>query len=221
MEKLTLTQEYTLCLLHKKMSSKSTLYSGKYLGYIVLSSFSELLISEKIEVDNKENIIPKSSFEIHTEYLNILYKDIQKTKPKTLKKWLEHYLLCSSAKEIVESVINGLVGNGYVFTESKRFFIKQTVYKTNISIIENIIKTLRTELLSKNKISAETAILAVLLQHSNILSDYLSENERKIQKIRIEELMKSNIGEKVSYIDHTLDKLNAIILLITSSGSNF
>jgi len=222
MKNLSFTQEYTLCLLDKEKKNKDVLYEGKYPGCIAISSFLELLLSGKIDLDEKKKVILKGSAQNDIEYLNIVCKDISDSKTKTLKKWMEYYLLGVSSKPIkaiVNATIESLIDNGCVSIEKKNGLFKEhIIYNVENSQVEYIIEKLRAELLEDGKITLETVILTTLMQQSDILKEYFSKHENELVKIRIEEIKKSDIWAKASIIQEILDELYTILLVALLPG---
>lgn len=222
MKNLTVCQEYTLCLLNKVKKNNGNLYEGKYPGCIALAAIFELFLSEKIALDDKQKVIIKNPIDSDVEYLNVIYADLSNEKPKTLKKWMEHYLAGYSnkpIKRIVESVIDSLDKKECLNLEIKNGFLKDKIlFNTNMSDVNHIIEKLRAELLESGTMMAETVILASLMHQSGILVDYFSKHEVDQLKTRIDEIKKSDNWATTSLVKQVVDELDTVLIITVIAG---
>ncbi|GMQ57720.1 GPP34 family phosphoprotein [Vallitalea sediminicola] len=218
MKELSMVEEYSLCVIANKNKTKVLYSDYKYSACIVAGAFSELIMEGTIKNDDKGKVVIEKEQNNYSGYLELIYNEINKQKPKTLKKWIENYSFTFSSKPIkslTEKITESLIDKECIQLETKKGMLKEhSVLNIDKKKVDNIIEKIRAEFLEEGELTDETIILTALMLRTNMLKKYFSKYENGKLKERIKQIKTNPIG---SLVKKVLDQIDAIIIVAAIS----
>lgn len=214
MKNLSVAEQYALCVLNEK-ESKSILCSNEYAVCIIASSLWQLISYKAIKQDENKRLIVNGKFNNTKTYLKYIYDDIALKNSRKVNELVEDYIFntsVSNLKNIINSLVEGLIERGYVRLEKHDgLFKEKTMYIGNEKVINDIVKKIREDVLEEQNINVDTMILVSMLFWTHSYKEYFSKHEIKQLKEKLERIKDA---KEYLFIKELLDDIQSILLSI-------
>ena len=148
-------------------------------------------------------------------YLVSVYEFVKAKQPVKIEKVIEHYGHTFSGKRmraVTDSIGNSLSSAGFVSKKKAGLFRNKNAYVPDPKAVEEAVLPLRAEFLEGSELTAETVVLAVLLDKCGNLKRYFTSRGRKIIRKRLKEIRNTPqyeiVQKAVSCTDIFLEWIN-------------
>ena len=176
---LSLSQKYALCVLNEKGKIPAFQMEGS--ACLLAAALLEMQMDGRIE--NKKIRICGELAD-GKEAFRPIYDYLDAPKPRSIDKVTGEFLVTFTNKKLnalLDSVCAPLAEQGLVAPEPG-FLGSQTHYIPDTRAVGLVIDGLRAELLEEGEISEDAAMLAVLLERSNLLKTYFRERLKALEQ---------------------------------------
>ncbi len=209
-------EKYTLCLLKEREKDISVFWTGVPTVHLALTMLLDMIKDENIELAENGEIILKSK-EFKKEYSKELFEMIEK-KNKSMKLYnileLCYYV---NSKDMFNMVKTSMLSKGMLNSEMKNtLFGEKQINKINEEVFENLINEVRKDILENVEVSKDNTLLLLILNESKILKNFFNKYEQEKLKLRIKELQKDEIYEKVELANKVINTILASEVVIWS-----
>lgn len=209
---LSLSQSYFLCGLNKK--GKISPRKTETVVSMTASVVVELLL-ENVFSCEKKRLKANCALPENRGYLVSVYEFVKAKQPVKIEKMIEHYGHTFSGKymrAVTDSIGNSLSSAGYVSKKKAGLFRNKNAYVPDPKAVEEAVLPLRAEFLEGSELTAETVVLAVLLDKCGNLKRYFTSRGRKIIRKRLKEIRNTPqyeiVQKAVSCTDIFLEWIN-------------
>lgn len=212
MNDLTVTEGYMLLVLNRK--GRFSMFKIEENICLFISGILELLLNDYISIKDDTNIIINKELTEKYKYLEPLYNTIKNSKEEiTMKKLAERYMTSLKKKKLTEYF--DAVGTSLIQKDYAKKIRTSSVFGAKIGYLpyEKCIKDLTTEItqevLMKDNMDNDYAIILGLIKSSGHLYDHFSKIETDKLGILFKDIEKNakyiRYKELLDYIDDTID----------------
>ncbi|HCW52607.1 MAG TPA: hypothetical protein DG753_02465 [Clostridium sp.] len=223
MVNLNVVEKLVLCILDKEKSSRFLFFDGSYIASIGASAFMELFLEDAISLNDEKKVVIKSELNTDKDYLKEVYKEIQDSKPKKLKKWLETYgagFSTQSAKNILNGAVESLEKQGVLnVTREQGIFKEKVRYAASEEIVNSIKNEIRKQFLEDGTLTKECVSLTALINGCELLKKDLSRDEKKIISKKLKEMKKNGTVEGIKELQSVVDEIQAVMMAAITASS--
>lgn len=192
---MSVTEQFTvLSLLGKDLVKPKKIEFGSNKIYIVSSIFIDLLLENKIELDEKQIVVVKDSSITGITYKDAVIEILNTKKKKDFKKWIEYFYYHIVIRDNIYQNVLDEINKKNILT-----MIGEN-YRDSYNVGDFIVQRIRAELLEDGTIDEDIIYLAVILDRNNLLMCYFSEYECKSIKDKMSELKSGELGERIRVI---------------------
>jgi len=217
MKKLSLTQQYLLCVLNK--NGKLPAFGLEKTLCLSAASILELLMEEALSFDGKKLTV-QSPLPEEIAYLRPVYQVAERKQPVKFESIVEYFSLAFTDKhmnELIDSIGASLVQKGCVQREEKDGLLgRKDLYIPSETDVDSVVQSIRAELLEDGELSEDIVALAMLLNKSGDLKQYFSAYEKKDLKKRLKEIKNDPQNEMVQKAVEYVDSLLCLVVVATS-----
>lgn len=188
---LSLSQSYFLCALNKK----GKIFPRKTETAVCMTASAVIeLMLENVFSCEKKRLKTIGELPENRGYLGAVYEFVKAKQPVKIEKVIEHFDLTFSGKHmraVTDGIGNSLSATGYVSKKKAGLFRNKNVYIPDPKKAEEAVFPLRAEFLEGGELTAETVVLAVLLDKCGNLKRYFKSRGRKIIRKRLKEIKRT------------------------------
>ncbi len=192
---MSVTEQFTvLSLLGKDLVKPKKIEFGSNKIYIVSSIFIDLLLENKIELDEKQIVVVKDSSITGITYKDAVIEILNTKKKKDFKKCIEYFYYHIVIRDNIYQNVLDEINKKNILT-----MIGEN-YRDSYNVGDFIVQRIRAELLEDGTIDEDIIYLALILDRNNLLMCYFSEYECKSIKDKMSELKSGELGERIRVI---------------------
>ena len=209
----SLTQKYLLCTLNNQ--GKYPVMDVEKGLCLVVGGILELLMNRITSLHEKKLFICKP-LSAEMEYLLPVYQYIHRKEPVKLQSVVEYFSFNFSNKNLnhlMERVGDSLVAAGWARKEAGGLFRKTALYLPDAQAKDNVVQSLRAELLEDGSLTEDIIALTALLSKSGTLSQFFSTYEKKELKARLRSIKSSPENQLVTQMMDYIESLFALIVI--------
>ena len=213
MNKVNITEKYTLCMLKEK----KTLYEKELAPYLIVSMIVEMMLDENIEFTEKNEVILNNKIPVanYNKELYEIIKDMKKDKVPL--RYLLTSICYSFSRKNLQSIVNTLkddmLKDELIALETKKGLIgNKEVVKVDEEKFKYIIEEIKIEFLKKGNLTDDMILLASLLDNTRFLKNIFNKYEKEELKNRLKEIKETEIAKKVKVAQSAINNMNAIIV---------
>lgn len=210
---LSLSQKYALCVLNEKGKIPAFQMEGS--ACLLAAALLEMQMDGAIRIENKKIRI-RGELADGKEAFRPIYDYLDAPKPRSIDKVTGEFLVTFTNKKLnalLDSVCAPLAEQGLVAPEPG-FLGSQTHYIPDTRAVGLVIDGLRAELLEEGEISEDAAMLAVLLERSNLLKTYFSKFEQGQIRERLKALEQGAAGQVIREVTACIDAMITTIAVV-------
>jgi golgi phosphoprotein 3 len=218
---LSLTEELFLLSLREKKHSVDLPYSPAMPYALAGAMLVELVLANRIQLQDGKRVVPLSSEPVESEPLNELLVSISATeKPRKITYWIHHVGI--KGKRLEKHLLASLIARGILKVEEKKtlWVIPYTEYAQQDASAKYLRKQhLRDVVFSRQEADPQSVALLSLMKAADLLDHLFTPDEFKAAQTRVEAIIKDEaVGQAVI---ETLDAISAaaISAALTSMSS--
>lgn len=217
MKNLSFTQQYLLCVLNK--NGKLPTFGHEKILCLTAASVLELSMENTLSFDGKKLTV-QSPLPEEKNYLRPVYQVVERKQPVKFESIVEYFSLAFTDKhinELIDSIGASLVQKSCVQREARGgLFGRKDVYIPNETDVDNVVQSIRAELLEDGELSEDAVVLTMLLYKSDDLKKYFSAYEKKNMQKRLKEIKNSPQYEMIQKAVEYIDSLLCLVIVAIS-----
>ena len=217
MRDLSVSQSYLICALNK--NGKLSTLCVESPVCLLAGGVIDLIFAKSIAIGEDKKICIIGELGENNQYLSSLYTYIKESKPLKVEDIAANYAMTFSDKRLktlIQDVGTSLVTLGYATAEQGGLLGKTLCFVPDSKIVDNVIQSIRAELLEKGTVSDNIVALVSLMEKSNQIKNYFSKHEKDELKLRLKEIKDSDSNRLVKEM---IDYIEAMIVVIAVAGT--
>ena len=216
MNDLTLVQQYLLCAVSDG-GKLTSLHSERMICFLA-GGLLTLELAGCVAVDEKKKISATAPLPEGLAYLRPMYDFIVKKGPVAAEKVAEEFYLGLTSKkfdQLFNAAGESLAAQGLAEAGNPGLLGGRKSFKPAKQAVDQVVETLRAELLEDAPITEDAAALAVLLDQGGCIKTYFSPYEQKSIREKLKALSKSETGKLVEDMMYFVEDLVSVMAALT------
>ena len=176
----------------------------------------EMMLNDNLEKTDKNKVILKDKIP-KEDYNKKLYEVIKNMKKDEISLRVILSSVCygfstKNLKNIIDDLKENMLKDKLITIEAKKGIIGQKdIIKIDENIFNNLIETIRNELLGEEKITEDSLLLASLLIYTKFLKNIFNKYEKEELNERLKKIKDSDIAQKVKVVQYVISTMSAIV----------
>lgn len=219
MEKLSYLQQYFICVVNEK-GNIPIINGVNVAACTAMGAITELVSRGYVAWEEENRLSVVKPFDDSLTYLKPVYETIAFFKSEDALRTVDMYAskthLPSSFREwtideLLSSIGNSLAAAGYASEIPTELFSKEIKYAPKPGMVREVIENIRMEFFKSNRITDATLCLVALLDKSDFIPKYFSEDETVLLKERLKEEREDTTHAPVEKILEYIDDVTRIM----------
>lgn len=210
MEHAGIAEKYALCVFDQVHRRNELAFCDKYMACIVIAGITELMLEGAVGIDETGKLTVTRSLGSDTR-LRMIYEKIAGEKQRSLKKWLEYFMLSGGRnRQVADALAESLDVKGFLTRSKYGRLLKLYTYEADREKVGEVIESVRSGMLGEQEPTNETQVLASLLVHSQLSKRYFTVIENERLKRKVDDLALTRASTAITCVRRLLEELDTI-----------